>query len=100
MTTIYATAGNKRYVGGTITETSGASIASATFVVALSSSNTVPPTVWVAPTVSTQGDTTADRVLKFLIDSNTSAGSYFLWARVTDTPEIEPLVLTSQFTVV
>jgi hypothetical protein len=93
MSTIYVSKGMKRYVGGTITETTGKDITGATFQVALGSDNVTPPTAWVTPSVNTQGGTTADRVLKLLVDSSTTVGTYFVWAKVADNPEIEPLLL-------
>jgi hypothetical protein len=91
--TIYVSEGMKRYVGGTITETTGKDISGATFQIALSPDNQIPPTVWVTPTVNMQGATTASRVVKLLVDTGTTPGTYFVWARVTDNPEIEPLLL-------
>lgn len=93
MSTIYVSKGMKRYVGGTVTETTGKDISSATFQMALGSDNVTPPSSWVSPSVNTQGGTTADRVLKFLVDSSTAVGTYFVWCKVADSPEIEPLLL-------
>jgi hypothetical protein len=93
MSTIYVSEGMKRYVGGTVTEATGKDISSATFQVALGADNIVPPTSWVAPSVSAQGATVADRKVLLLVDSSTTVGTYFVWAKVADTPEIEPLLL-------
>lgn len=93
-TRIYTTLGGaKEYVGAVITERTGKSITGATFEVGLSLSRSVPPAEWVAPSVSVQGDTAADRIVKLLIDNTTPPGEYTLWVRVTDFPEIDPRVL-------
>lgn len=93
MSTIYVSQGMKRYVGGTVTETTGKDISGATFVVALGADNVTPPGSWVSPSVNIQGATVAARVLKLLIDTSTAPGQYFIWARITDNPEIEPVLL-------
>lgn len=92
---IYVSLGNKRYAGGTISETSGKDISGATFGIALSSDPVVPPVYasFGAPDVSVQGATTADRVVKKLVDSGTSLGTFAVWGRVMDNPEIEPILL-------
>jgi hypothetical protein len=92
-TTIFVSDGMKQYVGGTITETTGKDITGATFQIALGADNVTPPTVWVTPSVNIQGTTVAARVLKLLVDSSTTAGTYFVWAKINDNPEIEPQLL-------
>lgn len=90
---IFVSLGKKRYVGGTITEDAGADISGDTFTIALGTSKTTPPTAWVTPSVNTVGATTASRVLKLLIDNTTAVGTYYVWANIVDTPEIEPVLL-------
>lgn len=92
--TIWVSLGKKRYVGGTVSEVNGKDISSATFTIALGTNASTPPsTGFAAPDVSTQGATTADRVLKKLIDNSVAAGTYAVWANIVDNPEIEPLLL-------
>jgi hypothetical protein len=92
--TIYVSQGMKQYVGGTVTETTGKDISAATFTVALGVSQTVPPvTGWVAPSVSTVGTTDESRILKLLVTNTTPTGTFWVWATITDNPEVEPLVL-------
>ncbi|SFR76212.1 hypothetical protein SAMN05428970_2030 [Agromyces sp. CF514] len=98
--TIYVTAGEKEYVGGTVTAQDGSDITGATFLVGLSQSGSTPPASWVAPDVNVQGATTADRLLKLLVDAPQSAGTYYCWARVTDVPEDVFLVVDGPFKVV
>jgi hypothetical protein len=100
MSSIYVTLGKKRYVGGTITELTGKDISTATFTIALGTDSSIPPTVFTAPDVSTIGTTNASRVLKKLIDSSTLPGTYYVWANILDSPEIEPVVLQGPVTVV
>ena len=100
MPSIYVSLGKKRYVGGTITELNGKDISTATFTIALGVDSSIPPTTFVAPDVSTIGATNASRVLKKLIDSTTAPGTYYVWANILDSPEIEPVVLQGPITVV
>ena len=93
MSTIYVSLGKKRYVGGTITELNGKDISAATFTIALGTDGTIPPATFTTPDVNTVGATTASRVLKKLIDASTPPGTYFVWANILDSPEIEPVVL-------
>lgn len=98
-TPIYVSLGKKRYVGGTVTELYGKDISGDTFTIALGSSSTIPPTTgWVAP-VSTVGATSAQRILKLLVDNTTTLGTYWVWVNVVDSPEIEPLVVQGPITV-
>ncbi|TFD74747.1 hypothetical protein [Cryobacterium fucosi] len=98
-TPIYVSTGAARYVGGTVTETTGKDITLATFLVGLGSIST-PPTVWVAPSVNVQGATVAVRILKLLVTNTTPAGTYYCWAKITDTPEVEPLILQGPIVVI
>lgn len=87
---VIVSAGAAVMVGGTITETNGKNLAAATFEVVLGS-ETQPGTAWLAPNVSVQGATPAERVVQLLVSGTTPKGTYHLWARVTDTPEILPM---------
>lgn len=100
MASIYVTLGKKRYVGGTITELTGKDISGATFTIALGADSSIPPTTFVTPDVSTIGTTNASRVLKKLIDVTTAPGTYYVWANIADSPEIEPVVLQGPVVVV
>lgn len=93
MSTIYVSDGMKQYVGGTITETTGKDITGATFQIALGADNVTPPAAWVTPSRDVQGVTVADRKVLLLVDSSTSPGTYYVWAKVADNPEIEPILL-------
>ena len=101
MSTIYVTLGKKRYVGGTITELYGKDISSAVLTIALGTDATIPPANanFVTPDVNTTGATNASRVIKKLVDSTTAPGTYFVWANISDSPEIEPIVLQGPITV-
>lgn len=101
-TKIFVTLGNKRYVGGTITETTGKDISAATFLIATVIGQTDPNTpplaasfTTVGSDVNVQGATTASRTLKRYIDNAITypPGTYGCWGRITDNPEIEPLLL-------
>jgi hypothetical protein len=89
---VIVSAGAAVMVGGTVTEKTLKNISAATFEVVLGS-ETTPGTTWLTPNVSVQGpDGPHTRVVQLLVNSgNTSKGVYYLWVRVTDTPEILPL---------
>ena len=93
MSTIYVSLGKKRYVGGTITELTGKDISTATFTIALGTDPVTPPPTFAAPDVNLAGATSASRVLKKLVDNTVTAGTYYVWANIADSPEIEPVVL-------
>lgn len=99
---IYVSLGNERYVGGTVTETTGKDISGATILIAtvLGMVNPdVPPAAASFTTLGSdviaQGTTTASRTVKRLIDTLTNypAGTYGCWVRIADNPEIEPILL-------
>lgn len=100
MSAIYVTLGKKRYAGGIVTELTGKDISGATFTIGLGFGNVDPPTVFTTPDVNTIGTSTASRVLKKLIDSSVAPGTYYVWANIADSPEIEPVVLQGPITVV
>lgn len=89
---VLASAGESEYVGGTITETTGKNITTATYKMALGSETR--PGAWEDPSVSTVGALgNHTRVLKLLIGAapSTPSGEYYVWARITDTPEINAI---------
>ena len=88
MTTIHVTKGAKEYVGGTITEKTGANIQAATYSIGLSASSQTPPVSFSTPAVSEQGATVADRVVKLLVDNATAPGTWYCWVKVSDIPEV------------
>lgn len=106
---IYLTNGNKRYVGGTITEVYGKDISGATFLIATVLNQTdpnIPPAAASFTSVGSDAITigasgVASKKLLRLIDtiSNYPAGVYGCWGRIADNPEIEPVFL-QQFTVI
>jgi hypothetical protein len=86
---VLATAGESEYVGGTVTETTGKNITTATYQMALGSIDR--PGAWENPSVSAVGpEGNHTRVLKLLIGANVSTpnGEYYVWAKITDTPEV------------
>lgn len=48
------------------------------------------PGAWVAASLNLPGDGLNQRVLNLLVDNTTPLGTYWLWVRLTDTPEIVP----------
>lgn len=115
-TPIFVSQGYSRLVGGTLTETTGGNITLDTFLIALNSSASTPPLAssssWVAPTVSAQGPglplpnkfgvvipPTAQRILLLLVDSGTQPGTYHVWAKVADNPELDAVWLAGPITV-
>lgn len=96
MTTIYLSntvPASKEYVGGTITETTGKNISGATFKIGLSASISIPPATYLTPDISVQGTTTADRVVKLLIDNSFAPGTWYVWVNIADTPEVLPFMI-------
>jgi hypothetical protein len=94
---VLASAGAVKYVGGTITEVTGKDISGATYVMSLGSA-TYPGPTWYAADVSQQGPTTATRIVKLKITSTLPSGivipgTYWVWCKITDAPEVEPLRL-------
>ena len=92
---IHTSAGATKYVGGTVTETTGKDISGDAIVVGFGTADAPPAqTDGVAPTVDVPGATSASRVVKLLVDSSTPAqtGSW-LWAWIADAPEVEPVRL-------
>jgi len=94
--TVRVSAGDKVYVGGTITETTGKDITGCTVVVAALPRASRPDadTQGAAPDVD-EHPTTSQRLVKLLITDTTPVGNYQLWARITDNPEQEWLPLTT-----
>jgi hypothetical protein len=97
-TTILATAGEKQYVGGTVTELTGKDISAATFEIALGTI-AAPPAVWSVPDVTIAGATTAQRVVKLLVTNTTPPGTYWVWVRIIDNPEVKPLIVQGPITI-
>lgn len=96
MTTIYLSntvPTSKEYVGGTIVETTGKDISGATYVIGLSTSISTPPATYLTPSISTQGATTAERIVKLLIDSSFAIGTYYVWVNISDNPEVLPFMI-------
>ena len=94
---VLVSAGAVKYVGGTVTEASGIDISGATFEMNLGSA-TNPGVTWFPPDVSAAGSNNATRVLKLKVSATTPTGisvpgNYYCWARITASPEIEPVRL-------
>lgn len=101
--TINVTAGQARYVGGTVTEQTGKDISNDTIVMALGPSNTTPParTAGKSPDSDDAQDDKATRVVKLLIGAGYQpASDVYCWAWITDSPEIEPLCLDGPITII
>lgn len=100
--TIWVSKGEAEYVGGTITETSGKDITADPIVVALGGYSQPPDkTTATAPTVDEQGATTAQRTVKLLIDNTypPTTSPVWIWAWITDNPEVEPVRLDGPITI-
>lgn len=78
----------------TITETSGRDIRSAT--VSLSLGNEDEPNSWASPDVDTSPGNNA-RTVQMLVDSNVSAGTYWLWSKLVLSPET---IIRCQFKII
>jgi hypothetical protein len=59
-----------------------------TIVMSLGSSTA--PDSWVAPSVDEPQTDNTTRVVQLLVDDATEPGTYYLWLRLTDTPEVVP----------
>lgn len=94
--TINVTAGGARYVGGTITETTGKDISADTVVMALGSDTT--PGIWTTPDVKVAA--VASVTVKLLVTNAVAVGTYWIWGRITDSPEVEPFILDGPIYVV
>lgn len=100
---IWVSQGEAEYVGGTITETTGKDITADPVVVALGGYSTPPAkTTAVAASVDEQGATVAQRTVKLLIDNTypPTTAPVWLWAWITDNPEIEPIILDGPITII
>ena len=93
---INGTAGGIEYASALITDSLGNDLSFASFVVGLSTDEGTAPTVWKAPDV--QESVGTNMRVKMLIQGK-QPGTYFLWVKVTDNPEIIPLVCTSYITI-
>lgn len=74
----------------TITDVNGKDISAATIELSLGSS--IAPGTWSTPDVDPAQTVKSQRVVQLLVGGSFKppAGSYWLWSRVTDTPEIAP----------
>lgn len=70
----------------TITETNGKNITGDTVQISLGTYDA--PGTWQAGVVQRPGNSTA--VIQLLINNTVAAGSYWVWVKVTDSPEIVP----------
>jgi hypothetical protein len=95
MTTIWVSKGAAEYIGGTVTETTGADITEASFEIGLSSTATPPDTFSTPDDVDNPTPSTA--TVKLLVDDSTEPGTYTCWVRVTDNPEVLPLRIPGRF---
>jgi hypothetical protein len=72
----------------TVRETTGDDISADP--VRLSLGTYTEPGTWVIPAVDEPQTDTSTRVAQMLIDATVPPGTYHLWVRVTDTPEVVP----------
>jgi hypothetical protein len=90
---IIISAGAAVYVGGTITEVTGKDISADTYQISLGSDT--QPGTWLTPDVSTVGTSNAQHIVKLLVSSSVPSGlakgTYWVWVKISDTPEIQPL---------
>lgn len=98
--TIFATNGAKEYVGGTIVEKTGKNISTDVIQVALGGRDTPPSSSsWQTPDSDTS-PTTSSRLIKLLIQTPITPGTYWCWADITDNPEIVPMILQGPIVVI
>lgn len=90
MREIRTSSGAIQYLAVLLTETSGKNISGDTYELSLGAYDT--PGTWFAPTVEIV--TTSQVRVKALVGAgqtiNPAPGTYWLWYRVTDTPEVDP----------
>lgn len=86
---IYVSKGMAEYVGGKITEKSHKDITAVTIQLALAGPDEPPATGWVDPNVDNALNTYT-REVKMLINGSQAVGTFWLWAKITDNPEIIP----------
>lgn len=89
--TINVTAGAARYVGGTITETTGKDISADAVQICLGTASA--PGTWGTPDVKSVSTDKASVTVKLLVDSSVTTGTYYVWVKITDTPEVEPFII-------
>ena len=89
---INVTAGGIEYASALITDTTGQDLTAATFQVGLGTNSRTAPAAWQAPDVQESVGTNVR--VKLLIDGITP-GRYWLWVKITDTPEIIPTACTN-----
>jgi hypothetical protein len=87
--TVFVSAGAAKYVGAKISDKNGDDISADPVSMSLGTYTT--PGTWVTPSVDTPQTDTSTRIVKLLVNSSTPLGAYYLWVRITDNPEIEPL---------
>lgn len=87
---IAVTAGATEYASAVITERTGKSLDTATVQLALGTDSRYPPAIgWTAPDVVEHAGATV--TAKMLITSGAPLGTFYLWARVADNPEVIPV---------
>lgn len=95
MRTIYVTGGRKDYAEGELADSRGHDLATATIRLGVSSSRTVQPSSWYAPSVSAF-PTAGTAVLSLLLDeAKAPPGQWFLWVDVVDNPTSQPVLASN-----
>lgn len=85
MRTIDVTSGGREYMTGVITETTGRDLTNDAVQVSLGTS--AAPGVWMVPDL-TAHPTPSQVEAALLVGPGTPPGTYVLWLRVADTPEV------------
>lgn len=101
--TIYVTQGEVAYVGGTITAADGADITADPIVMAFGPADKPPAlNTGQTPDVDTPGATTAQRDVWFKVDATMPPPGVlvYVWAWITDSPEVAPLRLDGPFAII
>ena len=100
---VIVSAGARKYVGGTVSDQTGADISGLTYQVSFGSA-TQPGRTWFTPDISVSpGGAPTKRTLKYLLTSTTPAnlpyGTYYVWIKITATPELEPIRVPTEYVV-
>lgn len=84
---ILKSTGATEQVGGTITEKNGKDLTSTTVEISLGSE--LRPGTWTTPSVNILGPVNVRKVTMLVgATPNTPKGEYWVWVKITDTPEI------------
>lgn len=86
--TVIVSGGGQEYTRPlTVEETRKRDISAYPISMGLSASHTTPPVSWTTAVETASGKTYV-RIVQFLVASGTTLGDYYLWIKITSTPEI------------